>query len=74
MIHDFYVENGQAHIACSPCASIRFVMDKVPSPYFVGEALTQGQCPVPPFCTYIRAAITDAKGRMAWTNPIWLEA
>ena len=74
VIHDFYVENGQAHIACSPCASIRFVMDKVPSPYFVGEALTQGQCPVPPFCTYIRAAITDAKGRMAWTNPIWLEA
>lgn len=74
VIHDFYVENGEAHIACSECASIRFVMDKVPSPYFAGEGLTRGECPVPPFCTYIRAAVTDAEGRMAWTNPIWLEA
>lgn len=71
-IFDFYVESGEARLSCSPCAAIRFICDKVPSRMLRGEGLTRGSFPLRDFCTYVRAAVTDSRGRMAWTNPIWL--
>jgi len=73
VIHDFYVEDGVAHVECSPCSAVRFVMDKVSSRRTYGENLTNWKWALPEFCTYVRACVTDAQGRQAWTNPIWLD-
>jgi len=36
-----------------------------------GELLTQGRFPHFPGAGYVRFEVTDARGRKAWTNPIW---
>lgn len=73
-IHDFYVENGEAHIACSPVREIRF--HHLRTPFKVirqteGE-LTGGSVKLRA-SGYIRASVVDEQGRRAWTNPIFLE-
>ena len=75
-IYDFYVEDGQAHIKCSPVKEIRFIHLRVPyhlhsAPY--GEVITEASDAVRT-SDYIRAVLVDTFGRRAWTNPIFLEA
>lgn len=78
-IYDFYVDQGVAHISCSPVSEIQFIHLRVPYPIFraaPGEAgLTSGSVPL---CVtsspYIRAVVKDAEGRRAWTNPIFLDS
>ncbi len=74
-IYDFYVEDGVAHVKCSPVKSIRFVHLRVPYPLETaapGETLTEASTPVR-MGDYIRATVVDSEGRRAWTNPIFLE-
>ena len=73
-IHDFYVEDGVAHIACSEVASIRFVSLRYPLPCFrdAEGQMTQVEYKLPEGLKYIRICVTDAQGRRAWTNPIML--
>ena len=73
-IHDFYVEDGVAHVVCSPAASIRFVSLRAPLSRWRDEAgtLTQAHCRLPAGLKYVRVCVTDAQGRRAWTNPILL--
>lgn len=75
VIEDFYVENGEAHIQCSPVKEICFHHLCVPYPVtekpkdgeltFASVRLRSGG--------YIRASVMDEQGRRAWTNPIYLE-
>lgn len=73
-IHDFYVEDGKAHIACSPASSIQFVSLRIPLPCWRDDAagMTSAHCELRDGMKYIRACVTDAQGRRAWTNPIML--
>lgn len=73
-IHDFYVEDGQAHISCGPVKCIQFISLRHPLPCrrSAEGALTHAQCDLPQGISYIRACITDLQGRRAWTNPIFL--
>ena len=72
-IYDFYMENGQAVIICSPVSVIRFRHFRVPYLEHRGHDLT-GHTMVPVKGTnYIRAEIEDEQGRKAWTNPIFLD-
>jgi len=74
-IYDFYVEDGKAVIECSPAAMIRFHYGYSPNEVHKAgdELLTAAETSVPDYYTYIRASVTDAEGRMAWTNPIYLK-
>jgi len=72
-IYDFYVEDGVAHVKCSPVKTIQFVhlrvpykLTKAPEGGFVTEASINVWR-----TEYIRAVVTDAEGRRAWTNPIF---
>lgn len=38
-----------------------------------GELLTWAAFPALPGLRYVRVEITDAQGRMAWSNPIWID-
>ncbi len=73
-IHDFYIEDGVAHVACSPAASIRLVTLRYPLPCWNDPdgALTQVQHKLPESVRYVRVCVTDTQGRRAWTNPIML--
>jgi len=72
-IYDFYVEDGVAHIKCSPVKTIQFVHLRVP--YKLTKASEGGfvtEASINVWRTeYIRAVVTDAEGRRAWTNPIF---
>ena len=72
-IYDFYIEDRQVYINCSPASQI--LLRNFTNPYKVirGENLTGGQFKLRDNCTdYIRAEVVDAQGRRAWTNPIFL--
>ncbi len=71
-IYDFYVEDGAAHVRCSRAAQVTFRQFRSPLPTTVGDALTGASCSLRGDENYIRAIVTDAQGRKAWTNPIWL--
>ena len=72
-IYDFSVEDGMVRVSCSPAASIQFVSLRHPLPCHRDPAgkLTQAECKLPEDLRYIRACVTDAQGRRAWTNPIF---
>lgn len=73
-IHDFYIEDGMAHIACSPVKEIHF--HHLRTPFRVIEKgeddLTRGSVKLRA-SGYIRASVVDDEGRRAWTNPIFFE-
>ena len=74
-IYDFYVENGEAHIKCSPVKEIYFHHLYTPFRVIEAEAggsVTSGSVKLRAGI-YIRASVLDEKGRRAWTNPIFLE-
>ena len=73
-IYDFYVEDGQVCIHCSPVNQMILRNFSAPHRLIRGENLTGGQWKLRDCCTdYIRAEIVDAQGRRAWTNPIFLD-
>lgn len=75
-IYDFYLENGVAHVKCSPAAKVLFRHLNVP--YHVTEpkdgekAVTEAEIKVNMNTGYIRAVVIDEQGRYAWTNPIFI--
>ena len=73
-IYDFYVEDGIAHIRCSPAAKIRIHADRHPTRIHKDEAgeLTGGAYDVKNY-DYVRISVVDKEGRKAWTNPIRLK-
>lgn len=73
-IRDFCVEDGTAHIECSPAAAIQFVSLRHPLPCHRDPtgSMTSAQCRLPEGLKYIRVCVTDAQGHRAWTNPIML--
>lgn len=73
-IYDFYIEDGQVYIQCSPVNQIILRNFSCPHRLVRGENLTSGQFKLRDLCTdYIRAEVVDAQGHRAWTNPIFLK-
>ena len=73
-LDDFYIEDGQVCVLCSPASQIMLRNFSAPHRLIRGENLTGGQFKLRDCCTdYIRAEIVDAQGRRAWTNPIFLD-
>jgi len=80
-IYDFYVEDGKAHVKCSPAARIRFHADMHPTRIVRGqdgEPIDSAEinlCDKNGNCTYryVRAVVIDENGKHAWTNPIFLD-
>lgn len=72
-IYDFFVEDGTATVICSPASKIVFRHFRVPYPIFEGKGIQAAKTPIRPGTKYIRAEVTDAQGRKAWTNPIFLD-
>lgn len=78
VIHDFGVSGGRLHVRCSPAAQIHFkavpglgrrrrAEDGKTLTSFSIELASIKDWPWP----YVRAVVTDARGRKAWTNPLF---
>jgi hypothetical protein len=73
IIHDFAIEGGEAHIACSAVANIALVGRGTRVAHKRGPQMSAAVLPVDKFASdWMRLVITDASGRSAWSNPVWL--
>lgn len=66
------VEGNEAVITCSPCREVAVFSDAVwvDKRMIVGEDLQTVRVPVVKYEQFVRARVTDADGRQAWTNCI----
>ena len=67
------MEDDKAVILCSPVSVIRFKHFRAPYKELHGPGIMGHQIVPRKNTNYIRAEIQDAQGRMAWTNPIFLD-
>ena len=74
-IYNFYVENGKAVVECSPACKIRLHCDKHPTWLALAgdQPLTRAEFSIGDSYPYVRAVVVDEKGRLAWTNPIFMD-
>lgn len=65
-------EGNRVTVKCSPVSRISLFSNAVwaRKRSVRGEGLTENTCEVQPFETFIRAEVTDAEGRKAWSNPL----
>ncbi len=75
-IYDFYIDGGKAVVSCSGARTVRFCCDGHPSLLKASEGGPIHHCEMPlrnlDGFLYLRAEVADARGRVAWTNPIFL--
>ena len=71
-IYDFYVEDGRAYLDCSDAVCVSFRTLRNPLTKTAGEHVTHAESGLHEGTHYVRAVVTDAYGRKAWTNPIFL--
>ena len=72
-IHDFRVEGGKVRLRCSPAQAVHFMGG---APQGARRRAVEGGTIRTfsidkPAWRYVRAVVTDAAGRQAWTNPIF---
>ncbi len=77
-IYDFYIEDNKVVIECSPVSKIRLQSDKHPTRIEKSEdgTLTRAEFVLSHWAgpySYVRISIVDKDGKIAWTNPIFLE-
>ena len=72
-IYDFYVEDGMFHFKCSPCSSIVLSGDWGYFQRSLGDHITEFSGKLRGNEKFIRIQCTDAQGRKAYTNPIYIE-
>jgi predicted metal-dependent phosphoesterase TrpH len=73
LIHAAEIVGGDLHLSCSPVVNAAVVGRGSAKVNQRGAELTQLRVPLAKFeGDWCRVVITDAAGRAAWTNPIWL--
>ena len=76
-IHDFYVEDGIVHVRCSPVEKVRFkTYERRGRSEFgekQGDLITSASYRLFGDETFVRVECVDEKGRIAWSNPIFLK-
>ena len=73
-ILDFFIEDGQACVRCTPCQEVHFITwPPRGKACYAGEGreLTELSCPLKGGENYIRVECVDALGKTAWSNPVF---
>ncbi len=75
-LHDMRIEGDMVAVECSPAEHIIAAGANAAARVAHGEGLTRAELPLESFREggWVRAAVHDAAGKRAWSNPIWLEA
>ena len=72
-IYDFYVEDDRFYLKCSPCTSIVLSGDWGYFQRELGENITEFSGKLRGKEKFIRVQCTDAQGKKAYTNPIYIK-
>jgi histidinol phosphatase-like PHP family hydrolase len=73
-IRDFAISAGEAHVACSPAENIALVGRGSRNVTVHGPARTSATLSTEKFAgDWCRLVVRDAAGRLAWSNPVWLD-
>jgi hypothetical protein len=74
-LHDFRIEGDTVVIECSPADHIIAMGADTAAKVAHGGGITRAELPLEKFRKggWVRAAVHDAAGKRAWSNPIWLE-
>ena len=72
-IHDFRIEGESIVIESSPAERIIAIGQGAASKYTYGGGINRAELPLERFQAggWVRAAVHDAAGKRAWSNPIW---
>ncbi len=73
VIHDFFVEDGIAHVSCSEVSRIVFKGEEGNFVRRLGVGLTEFTAPLRRNKQYVRVECIDEQGRVAYSNPIFLQ-
>lgn len=75
-IHDLRVEDGVLKVECSPCQYIMFKAFPARGPFVAdfqnGKLLTSSSMKLKERMIYVRVECIDDKGRVAWSNPVFV--
>ena len=73
-IYDFYLDGDSVTVECSNVSSIRLHCAKHPTRIVrsQGEDITRADFKIGGSYPYVRISVVDKAGKMAWTNPIFL--
>ena len=72
-IYDFYVEDDEVHVVCSPCERIYVCGEHRSHQRKLGRHVTEFVTKLKGKEKMVRAECMDAAGRSAYTNPIFLD-
>ena len=74
-LHDLKIEDDKVVVECSPAEHIIAIGAGAASKVEHGTEMTRAELPLERFRDggWVRAAVHDAAGKRAWSNPIWLE-
>jgi hypothetical protein len=73
LLHDVSLDGGEAHVACSPVVTIAAVGRGTRTVSARGRQIGRASLGLERFAgDWLRIVVTDAAGRHAWSNPIWL--
>ncbi|WP_026379286.1 CehA/McbA family metallohydrolase [Afifella pfennigii] len=74
IIHTLARDGDELVVECSPAVTIIALGRGSRSTNWRGDDLTETRLPLEPFREdWLRVVVTDAAGRLAWSNPIWLD-
>ena len=73
-VHDVTVDGDRVHVACSPARAVALTgIHGWRSDVAIGESLEEATLDLGRLRSpYWRLTVTDAGGRRAWTNPVWI--
>jgi len=71
-IYDFSLQEGIAHVACSPVSRIIFKGEQRNYVRQIGSNLTEFTAPLRGNKEYVRVECIDEQGKVAYSNPIYL--
>lgn len=78
-IHEFFIEDGEAVVRCSPCRNVYLRSDRIGGgrsrSAFAesGGALPEARFKLPDGARYVRIECVEDENRIAWSQPIWLD-
>ena len=74
LIHEFAIGEGAAHIRCSPVVNVALVGRGARAISKFGAMIGPISLPVEIFAgDWLRLVASDAAGRLAWSNPVWID-
>ncbi len=76
-LYDMQVEGRTVWVSCSEVTAINFVSESAHGQCLrvgTGQLVLEGEATLPPSATYARVECVDARGRRAWTNPVFFDS